>query len=126
VCGKVRLSWRNINLEPLRARFAWHYKQYAREQSESDRRLYAGAEELRIHLKQGSRRFCEKMRAMRTPQLLCVLLIFGLLTGGASAQGVRWVARECARHAVIEQIEKAWATSGTKEPLRLIVIFDKI
>lgn len=84
--------------------------------------IFGEAEELRIHLKLGLRRFCEKMRAMRTPQLLSVLLIFGLLTGSASAQGDQRVARESARRAVIEQIEKAWTTSGTKESLRLIVI----
>lgn len=43
--GKVLVKGVDANLEQVKAGFAWHYKQYASEQSVSDRALYASAEE---------------------------------------------------------------------------------
>lgn len=42
--GKLLLNGVDVNLEQLRSGFGWHYKQYEREQTEADRRLYADAE----------------------------------------------------------------------------------
>ncbi len=38
------IDGRDANLEQLTRGFAWHYKEYQREQSESDRKLYDFAE----------------------------------------------------------------------------------
>lgn len=43
--GKVLVSSTDANLQLVRAGLAWHYKQYANEQSPTDRVLYAQAEE---------------------------------------------------------------------------------
>jgi len=43
--GKVMVSGTDANLQQVRAGLAWHYKQYANEQSPTDRVLYAQAEE---------------------------------------------------------------------------------
>lgn len=43
--GKILVEGTDANLEQIKAGFAWHYKQYAREQSEADRTAYAHAEE---------------------------------------------------------------------------------
>lgn len=43
--GKVLVHGQDANLAQVRAGFAWHYKQYAGEQTASDRALYASAEE---------------------------------------------------------------------------------
>jgi endonuclease YncB( thermonuclease family) len=43
--GKVLLDGQDINLEQIRRGMAWHYKQYQREQSPSDRDGYAKAED---------------------------------------------------------------------------------
>ncbi|HYG80455.1 MAG TPA: thermonuclease family protein [Pyrinomonadaceae bacterium] len=43
--GKVLLDGRDINIEQVRAGFAWHYKKYADEQPAEDRVTYAKAEE---------------------------------------------------------------------------------
>lgn len=43
--GKVVVQGVDANLEQVKAGFAWHYKQYAAEQSVSDRALYSSAEE---------------------------------------------------------------------------------
>ena len=43
--GKVVHQQRDINLVLVSEGMAWHYKQYAREQDASDRKLYALAEE---------------------------------------------------------------------------------
>jgi hypothetical protein len=42
--GKILLEGRDINLQQVKDGFAWHYKQYESEQSESDRKAYADAE----------------------------------------------------------------------------------
>ncbi|MFZ4539218.1 thermonuclease family protein [Propionivibrio sp.] len=42
--GKVMLAGLDCNLEQVKRGLAWHYKQYQREQSPNDRRLYEAAE----------------------------------------------------------------------------------
>ncbi|TAG46805.1 MAG: thermonuclease family protein [Betaproteobacteria bacterium] len=42
--GKVLVNGTDANLEQVRAGFAWHYKEYEREQSSADRKLYSDAE----------------------------------------------------------------------------------
>ncbi len=42
--GKIVLDGQDINLEQIRRGMAWHYKQYARDQSPADRAAYAEAE----------------------------------------------------------------------------------
>ena len=42
--GKVMLGEKDINLEQIKAGMAWHYKQYQRDQTPDDRKLYAEAE----------------------------------------------------------------------------------
>lgn len=44
VVGKVILSGRDVNLAQVEAGLAWHYLDYAREQSPTDRDLYSQAE----------------------------------------------------------------------------------
>lgn len=44
IVGKVLAGGRDAGLEQLRAGLAWHYKQYAREQSSEDRSAYAALE----------------------------------------------------------------------------------
>lgn len=46
VVGKVLLANRDINLAQVEAGLAWHYADYAREQSSSDRAVYSQAEAL--------------------------------------------------------------------------------
>lgn len=43
--GKIIVNGVDANLEQVKAGLAWHYKQYQREQSETDRITYAQAEE---------------------------------------------------------------------------------
>ena len=43
--GNIIVDGRDANLAMVAAGMAWHYKQYEREQSASDRKLYASAEE---------------------------------------------------------------------------------
>lgn len=43
--GKVVLQGRDVNLAMITSGLAWHYKKYQREQSASDRMLYASAEQ---------------------------------------------------------------------------------
>ena len=43
--GKVIIDGKDANLAMVVAGLAWHYKQYRREQSPTDRLLYAGAEQ---------------------------------------------------------------------------------
>ena len=42
--GKVMLGDKDINLEQIKAGMAWHYKQYQRDQTPEDRKVYAEAE----------------------------------------------------------------------------------
>lgn len=42
--GQISLSGTDINLSMVRDGFAWHYKEYEKEQSAQDRKLYADAE----------------------------------------------------------------------------------
>lgn len=42
--GKILLTGQDVNLEQVTRGFAWHYKQYEREQSANDRKLYVFAE----------------------------------------------------------------------------------
>jgi endonuclease YncB( thermonuclease family)/methylphosphotriester-DNA--protein-cysteine methyltransferase len=44
--GKVLLDGKDINIEQVKAGFAWHYKKYADEQPPEDRITYARAEEI--------------------------------------------------------------------------------
>lgn len=43
--GKILLDRNDINLAMINAGLAWHYKKYQKDQSRSDRLLYAHAEE---------------------------------------------------------------------------------
>jgi endonuclease YncB( thermonuclease family) len=43
--GKIMVNGVDANLEQVKAGFAWHYKEYAREQPAADRTVYAAAEE---------------------------------------------------------------------------------
>jgi len=43
--GKILSGGRDINLEQVRDGMAWHYKEYEREQTPTDRELYAKAED---------------------------------------------------------------------------------
>lgn len=51
--GKVLVSGIDANLAQVQAGMAWHYKQYEREQSASDRQAYAEAEVRAATAKQG-------------------------------------------------------------------------
>lgn len=51
--GKVIVDGRDANLEQVKAGFAWHYKEYQREQSAADRAQYASAEESAKSAKRG-------------------------------------------------------------------------
>lgn len=51
--GTVFLDGKDINLEQIKAGFAWHYKDYASEQSEADRTTYADAETVAKRSKSG-------------------------------------------------------------------------
>jgi endonuclease YncB( thermonuclease family) len=42
--GKIMVNGNDANLEQIKAGLAWHYKKYANEQSETDRKTYAEAE----------------------------------------------------------------------------------
>lgn len=44
ILGKVLLNEEDMNLEQVRAGFAWHYKKYQNEQTPTDRELYSKAE----------------------------------------------------------------------------------
>lgn len=43
--GKILVSGVDANLEQIKAGMAWHYKQYQKEQTPSDRALYSDAED---------------------------------------------------------------------------------
>ncbi len=42
--GQIFLDGKDINLEQVKAGFAWHYKEYQSEQSETDRKVYSESE----------------------------------------------------------------------------------
>lgn len=44
IVGKVAVDGLDANLAQIKAGLAWHYKQYEREQSETDQQVYANAE----------------------------------------------------------------------------------
>ena len=44
IIGKLLLDGQDINLQQVRDRYAWHYKYYQKDQSDSDRSLYDVAE----------------------------------------------------------------------------------
>ena len=43
--GVIRYEGRDVNLELVKAGYAWHYKKYQREQTPADRVIYADAED---------------------------------------------------------------------------------
>jgi len=43
--GKILLDGKDINLRQVKDGFAWHYKEYQREQTADDRTLYSDSEE---------------------------------------------------------------------------------
>jgi endonuclease YncB( thermonuclease family) len=45
IVGKILLNDKDINLEQVRDGMAWHYKEFEREQSATDREVYARAED---------------------------------------------------------------------------------
>ena len=51
--GKVIVDGVDANLVLVKAGMAWHYKQYAKEQQEDDRILYAEAETIARMVKKG-------------------------------------------------------------------------
>ncbi len=51
--GKVVVDGRDVCLEMVEAGYAWHFKKYQREQSRSDRALYAAAENASRDAKRG-------------------------------------------------------------------------
>ena len=51
--GKVLVNGRDANLAQIQAGMAWHYKQYEREQSPTDRQIYSEAEIKAAAAKQG-------------------------------------------------------------------------
>ncbi len=51
--GKVLVNGRDANLAQIQAGMAWHYKEYQREQTVTDRQLYAEAESHAAMTKQG-------------------------------------------------------------------------
>jgi endonuclease YncB( thermonuclease family) len=51
--GKITLDGKDVNLEQVKAGMAWHYKEYEREQTASDRELYARAEEEALTARRG-------------------------------------------------------------------------
>ena len=51
--GKIWVNGIDANLEQIKRGMAWHYKQYAREQSKEDQREYAEAEDEAREAKRG-------------------------------------------------------------------------
>jgi endonuclease YncB( thermonuclease family) len=51
--AKILLDGKDINLQQIKDGFAWHYKDYQREQSVDDRKLYASTEEEARRAKRG-------------------------------------------------------------------------
>jgi endonuclease YncB( thermonuclease family) len=44
IIGKIYLNYRDINLQQIADGYAWHYKHYQKDQTKTDRALYAKAE----------------------------------------------------------------------------------
>lgn len=53
IVGKVKLDGQDISLQMIRDGTAWHYTEYEREQSKSDRDLYRAAEAMARETKVG-------------------------------------------------------------------------
>ena len=53
IIGKIIKDGQDINLLQIKDGFAWHYKEYQREQSELDRMLYSSAEIEARNIKMG-------------------------------------------------------------------------
>ncbi len=53
IVGKVLLDGSDINLELVKAGYAWHYKKYQREQSKVDQSLYSEVEAIAKDAKKG-------------------------------------------------------------------------
>lgn len=53
IVGKLHYKGKDINLEMVKAGFAWHYKKYAHEQNEDDRIAYVVAENNAYRNKKG-------------------------------------------------------------------------
>lgn len=53
IIGKVMMPWGDVNRAQLKAGMAWHYKHYARDQSATDRLLYAEDEAQAKRLRKG-------------------------------------------------------------------------
>jgi len=51
--ARVLLDGKDINLQQVKDGFAWHYKEYRREKTADDRKLYAEAEEEARKAKRG-------------------------------------------------------------------------
>lgn len=51
--GKILLGGVDVNLDQVKRGLAWHYKAYAREQSQADREAYAAAEDAARKFKVG-------------------------------------------------------------------------
>lgn len=51
--AKILLDGKDINLQQVKDGFAWHYKEYQREQTADDRKLYAEAEDEARKAKRG-------------------------------------------------------------------------
>jgi len=46
IVGEVFLNGLNVNVEQIRRGFAWHYKQFQKQQTEEQKRVYSSAEEV--------------------------------------------------------------------------------
>lgn len=53
VIGKVLVNGHDVNLAQVATGFAWHYVDYAKEQTPADRQLYSGAEAQARELRRG-------------------------------------------------------------------------
>ena len=51
--AKILLDGKDINLQQVKDEFAWHYKEYQREQAADDRKLYSDSEEEARKAKRG-------------------------------------------------------------------------
>ncbi len=60
--ARILLDGKDINLQQVKDGFAWHYKEYQREQPADDRKLYAEAEEEARKAKRGLWFDCRRKR----------------------------------------------------------------